>query len=170
MGSHLIRKLANAFLVYFEKNWLWNCPYISRPQCGRRCVDGISVLLTSPEHLEAFRNFLNCWHAKISFSTENEKQNRMPFFMYRLFIKIKHLPLLFTVYHLRVSLVLFRHSLLDASEYAKFGLNYTLNKSLRVNCREINQVTSKHQYLFDKTCQKGLKRSKRSQQNFKNSN
>ena len=122
------------------------------------------------EHLEAFRSFLNCWHANISFTTENEKRNRMSFFMYRLFIKIKHLPLLFTVYHLPISLVLFRHSLLDASEYAQFGLNYTLNKSLRVNCREINQVTSKRQYLFDKTCQKGLKRSKRSQQNFKNSN
>ena len=30
-------------------------------------------------------------------------------------------------YHLPIRLVLFTHSLIDASEYAKVGLNYTLN-------------------------------------------
>ena len=41
--------------------------------------DDIFVLFTSPEHLEAFRNFLNGRHANMSFTNENEKQNRMPF-------------------------------------------------------------------------------------------
>ena len=59
--------------------------------------------------------------------------------MYRLFVKIKYLPLLFTINltsvefidilttlcHLPISLVLFPHSLVDASEYAQVGLNYT---------------------------------------------
>ena len=61
--------------------------------------------------------------------------------MHRLFTKIKQLLFLSTVnlpleefihiltasYHLHISLVLFAHSLIDASEYAQAGLNYTLN-------------------------------------------
>ena len=59
--------------------------------------------------------------------------------MYRLFVKIKYLPLLSTINltsvefidilttlcHLPISLVLFPHSLVDALEYAQVGLNYT---------------------------------------------
>ena len=55
--------------------------------------------------------------------------------MCRLFVKIKHLPLLSKVnltlrefihiltafYHLTISLVLFTHSFIDASEYAQVG-------------------------------------------------
>ena len=64
------------------------------------------------------------------------------FQMYRLFVKIKHLPLLSTVnlplvefihiltvfYHLPIGLVLFTHSLIDALEFALVGLNYTMNQ------------------------------------------
>ena len=64
-----------------------------------------------------------------------------PFLMYRLFMEIKHLPLLCTVnlpsmefvhiltafYHLPLSLVLYTQLHIDASEYAQVGLNYTLN-------------------------------------------
>ena len=53
------------------------------------------VLFTSPEHLKAFRNFLNGPHANMSFTIEN--------------------------------VVLFTHTLIDATEYAPVGLNYTLN-------------------------------------------
>ena len=38
------------------------------------------ILFTSPKHLEAFRNFLNFLngrHAKMSFTIESKKQNRM---------------------------------------------------------------------------------------------
>ena len=76
-----------------------------------------------------------CLQLKMKSKTE------CPFLMYRLFVKIEHLPLLSTVnlplmefihilvafYHLPISLVLFTNSLLDASEYAQVGLNYTLN-------------------------------------------
>ena len=72
MGSLLGPTLANAFLLYFEKNWLRNCAYYYR-----RYVDDIYVLFTSPERLEAFRNFLYGRHANRSFTIENEKQNRM---------------------------------------------------------------------------------------------
>ena len=64
-----------------------------------------------------------------------------PFLMYRLFIKIKHLPLLSTVNlplvkflhiltafcHLPISLVLFTHSLIGAYEIAQDQLSFTMN-------------------------------------------
>ena len=58
--------------------------------------------------------------------------------MYRLFVKIRHLPHVSTVhlvefihiltafYHLPISLVLFTHLLIDAWEFAQVGLNYTI--------------------------------------------
>ena len=45
--------LANAFLIYFEKNWLENCPSNFKIDYYWQYVD-IFVLFTSQEHLEAF--------------------------------------------------------------------------------------------------------------------
>ena len=39
----------------------------------------ISSFVTSLIHLEAFRNILNGRHAKMSFTVESEKQNKMSF-------------------------------------------------------------------------------------------
>ena len=76
----------------------------------------------------------------MSFTNESEKQNKMFFFDVQIFREDKiplrsivNLPLvefihiLTAFYHLPISLVLFKDSLLDASEYAQVGLNYTLN-------------------------------------------
>ena len=71
MGS-----MDNAFLVYFEENWLQNCSSDFKLYYYRRCVDDIFALLTSPEQLGAFQNFLNGRHANMSFTIESEKQNR----------------------------------------------------------------------------------------------
>ena len=68
-----------------------------------------------------------------------KNKTESPFVIYRLFVKIKHLPLLSTVnlplvelihnltafYHYKFGTV--THSIIDASEYAQVGLNYTLN-------------------------------------------
>ena len=78
MGSPLGPTLANGCLIYFEKNWPQNCPSDFKPSYYRQYVD-IFVLFTSPEHLEAFRNFLNGRHANMSFTIEHEKQNRISF-------------------------------------------------------------------------------------------
>ena len=59
MGSPLGPTLTNAFLVHFEKNWLQNCRSDFKPYYYWRYVDDIFVSFTSPQHLEAFRNFLN---------------------------------------------------------------------------------------------------------------
>ena len=79
MGSPLGLPLAYVFLVYFEKNWLENCPSDFKSNYHRRFVDEIFVWFTSPKHLEAFRYFLNGLHANITFTVENEKQNRISF-------------------------------------------------------------------------------------------
>ena len=84
---------------------------------------------------------VNMRQANMSTTTESEKQNRLSFLMYRLFLKIKYLPTLSTVnlplvefihiltdfYHLPISLVLFTHSLTDACEFALVELNHAIN-------------------------------------------
>ena len=67
------------FFVYFEKNWLPVCPSNFKPNYQRRYVDVIFVLFTSPELLEAYRNFLHGRYANMSISIENENKNRMFF-------------------------------------------------------------------------------------------
>ena len=54
MGSPLTPTLANAFTVYFEKNWSHNSPPGFKPHYYQQYVDDIFVLFTLPEHLEAF--------------------------------------------------------------------------------------------------------------------
>ena len=79
MGSPLVPTMANAFLVYFEKNWIQNCPPDFKPCYCRQYVDDIFVFFTSPKHLESFQNFVNLRHANMSSTTESEKQNRISF-------------------------------------------------------------------------------------------
>ena len=73
MGSPLGPTLANAFFVHFEKNLLQNCPSEFEPYYYWRYTDDIFVLFTSPQHLEAFRNFLNGRHASMSLTIESGK-------------------------------------------------------------------------------------------------
>ena len=79
MGTPLFPTLANAFLVYHEKNWLEHCPLEYRPLYYRRYVDDIFVLFNLAEHLKPFHSYLNSRHLNISFTIENEKDNRMSF-------------------------------------------------------------------------------------------
>ena len=44
MGSPLGLTLANAFFIYFRKNWVQNCPTDFKPHYYRRHVDDIFVL------------------------------------------------------------------------------------------------------------------------------
>ena len=132
MGSPLGPTQANAFLVHFEKNWLQNYSSDFKSHDYRRYVDDIFALFTSPKHLEAFRNFLMVDMLTCHLQLKVKSKTECPFLMYRLFVIIKHLPLLSTVnlplvefihiltafYHLPISLVLFTHSLIDACEFA----------------------------------------------------
>ena len=133
MGLPLGPTLANTFLVNFENNWSQNDPYDYRPRYYRRYVDDIFVLFTSPEHVEAVRNFVLVdiityhWQLKMKSKTE------CSFLMYRLFVKIKHLPLLSTINlplvefihiliafcHLPISFAQFAHSFIDSLNMVK---------------------------------------------------
>ena len=73
MGSHLSPTLANAFLVYYKKNWLQGFSHEHRPFYYRRYVDHISVLFNSSQHLKCFQSFLKSCHVSIPFTIENEK-------------------------------------------------------------------------------------------------
>ena len=54
MGFPLGLTLANAFLVYHEKNWLEHFSLEYRPLYYRMYIDDIFVLFNSPEHLNIF--------------------------------------------------------------------------------------------------------------------
>ena len=57
LGSPLGLTLANAFFIFFQKNWLQNCSSDFRSHYNWWYVDNIFVLFSSPEHLEAFKIF-----------------------------------------------------------------------------------------------------------------
>ena len=78
-GSPLGPTMANAFLVYFERNWLQNFSSYFKQYYYRRYVDDIFVLFSLLEHLESFLNFLKGLQGSMSFTIEKEKQNRMYF-------------------------------------------------------------------------------------------
>ena len=60
----------------------------------------VFVLFTQSEHLEAFQCYLNCHHAKMSFTIEKKSKTACPFSMYKLFMKIENWPQLTIVYKL----------------------------------------------------------------------
>ena len=97
MDSPLGLTLVNVSLVYFQKNCLKNCPSDFKTHYYWRYVDNIFVLFTSPKHLEAFRNFLNCRHVNFYLQLKVKSKTECPFLMYRLFTKIELLPLISTV-------------------------------------------------------------------------
>ena len=78
MVSSLDPIFANTFLVYHVKNWLERCAHKHRSFYYRRYVGDIFFLFNSPEHLKRFQSYLNSRHVNVSFTIENEKDNRMP--------------------------------------------------------------------------------------------
>ena len=142
MGSPLGPTLANAFLVYNEKNWLDHFPLEYRPFYYRRYVNDIFVLFNSAEHLKRFHSYLNSRHFNISFTIENEKDNRMSF----LDVNIIHEKDKFTTSVYRkptfsgiythfdsflpsivTKLVCYIHYYIDFSEFAQIRLSFTYN-------------------------------------------
>ena len=79
MGSPLGPTLANAFLCYYEKKWLNECPANFRPKYYQRYVDDVFVLFSSLKHVELFRDFMISRHPNINFTFEKEQDNKFPF-------------------------------------------------------------------------------------------
>ena len=79
MGSPLGPSLANAFLSYFEKNWLNICPQELKPVFYRRYINDIITLFKSNDHLKYFEDVLSFCHINMSFFMETEKDNKLSF-------------------------------------------------------------------------------------------
>ena len=79
MGSPLGPLFANIFMSFHEKSWLYNCPSIFKPILYRRYVDDCFLLFRSLDHVPLFLNYLNHQHPNISFTSELEKDGKLPF-------------------------------------------------------------------------------------------
>ena len=124
MSSLLGPTLANAFLVHFEKYWLQNCPPDFIPYYYWGYVDDIFVLFTSPQHLEAFRNFLNGRHTNMSFTIASEKKSRMSFPDVQIICEDKRFPT--SVYGKPTFSVVYTDFVSFLPSTFKFGTVYTL--------------------------------------------
>ena len=70
MGSPLGPTLANAFLCFYERKWLEECPSKFKPVFYRRYVDNIFLLFKSTDHLKKNCNYFNTCDPNMSFSFE----------------------------------------------------------------------------------------------------
>ena len=73
MGLSLGPTLADAFLCFYEKKWLEQCPDKFKPVYYRRYVDDIFVLFKSRDHLIKFREYLNKCHPNMKFFLRKKK-------------------------------------------------------------------------------------------------
>ena len=71
-GTHM----ANVFMCHFENIWLGNCPTQFKPVVYRRYVDGTILLLSSIEHVEKFKKYLNKQHKKLFIVISRYQKNR----------------------------------------------------------------------------------------------
>ena len=79
MGSPLGPTLANSFLCFHEAKWLANCPAEFKPILYRRYVDDTFVLFKSTDHVSKFQEYMNSQHANIKFTSEIERNGKLPF-------------------------------------------------------------------------------------------
>ena len=79
MGSPCGPTLANAFLCYYEKIWLDECPANFKPIIYKRYVDDTFLLFEDPSHVDQFLDFLNNKHINIKFTKELESEGQLSF-------------------------------------------------------------------------------------------
>ncbi|XP_046863266.1 uncharacterized protein LOC124457010 [Xenia sp. Carnegie-2017] len=79
MGSPLGPLFANIFMAFTENSWLHNCPSTFKPLLYQRYVDDCFLLFRSLDHIPLFLTYLNHQHPNISFTSELEKDNTLPF-------------------------------------------------------------------------------------------
>lgn len=85
MGSPCGPTLANAFLCYYEKVWLDECPNNFKPLIYKRYVDDTFLLFEDPSHVDQFLDFLNNKHPNIRFTKELENNGELSFLDVRVY-------------------------------------------------------------------------------------
>ena len=94
MDSPLGLTIANAFLCFYEKNWLEQCSDKFKPVYFKRYIDEIFVLFMSRDHLIKFRDYLNKCHPNMKFSFEEGKNGNLSFLDVEVSREETSLPLL----------------------------------------------------------------------------
>ena len=79
MGSPVGPTVENVFIFFYEIKWLEQCCNKFKPVFYRRYVDHIFALFESAEHLSKFHAYLTKCHPNISFSFEQEVNDRLSF-------------------------------------------------------------------------------------------
>ena len=93
----------------------------------------------SAEHFKRFHSYLNSSHLNISFTIENEKDNRMSFLDVNIIrekdkftTSVYHkptfsgiIPILIVSYHLVTKSACYIHYYIDVSRFAQIGLSFT---------------------------------------------
>ena len=77
MDSRLRPTLANAFLCFYDKKWLEQCPDKFKPIYYRRYVDDSFVLFKSRDYLIKFCSYWNKCYLNMKFSFEKEKNRKL---------------------------------------------------------------------------------------------
>ena len=79
IGSPLGPTVANVSLSFYEFKWLEQCPKEFKPVFYRRYVDDIFFPFKSAGHLSKFRDYFNTCHPNMSFSFEQDKNEKLSF-------------------------------------------------------------------------------------------
>ena len=79
MGSPLGPTLANVFLRHWEEIWLKKCSEKFKPVYYKRFMDDTFLLFSSKDHIKNFFRDINSRHKNMSFTYEEENDNKLPF-------------------------------------------------------------------------------------------
>ena len=79
MGSPLGPTFANIFMCSLEERMLDECPLAIHPFFYGRFVDDTFLLFRSNEQAVAFHDYANKMHQNITFTSEHEEDNKLPF-------------------------------------------------------------------------------------------
>ena len=79
MGSPLGPTLANVFLCHKEEEWLNKCSEKFKPVYYKRYMNDTFLLFRDKLHVKKFFRYLNSRHKNISFTLEEEADNKLPF-------------------------------------------------------------------------------------------
>ena len=124
MGSPLGPAMANVSLSFYEMKWLEQCPNEFKPVCYRGYVDDIFVLFESVEHLSKFHAYLNTCHPNMSFSFEQEINDKLSFLDVE--VSRQQGKFVATVYRKPTFSGLYAHFYSFLPEVCKVGMIYTL--------------------------------------------
>ena len=129
MCSPLGPTLANAFLCFYERKWLEECPSEFKPGFYRRYVDDIFVLFRSTNHLEKLPNYFNTCHPNMSFldditRTFYQKNSKMSFLDVE--ISRENATFVTTIYRQPTFSGVYTHFESFLPSTHKFGMLYTL--------------------------------------------